>query len=199
LADFGQIEFGLFYVWAMRYMERMNTRFLLSFALFASLGVSACDKAETTKDEQAKPAVATKVVAAIAKPAVATATATAAAAEGDSSCAGEGGEKHDGADCMKKSAKEGEGMGCNQWDEAADAIGKKEIPADAKWQVLKVEGMTCGGCERRIIANVGELDGVVAVEADSELGQVRVAVASGNDKAGKAAATKIGELGYKVQ
>ncbi|MBL4634091.1 MAG: heavy-metal-associated domain-containing protein [Kofleriaceae bacterium] len=59
--------------------------------------------------------------------------------------------------------------------------------------------MTCGGCERRIIANVGKLDGILAVEADSELGQVRVAFAAGDTKASDAARTQITELGYKLQ
>lgn len=183
----------------MRYTERMKSHIALSFALFAALGVSACDKAESNEATPAKDEVATKVVAASAAPATATKTAAAAEGEGDQSCAGAEGKEHDGADCMKKSAEAGEGMGCNQWDEAAAAVNKKEIPADARWQVLKVDGMTCGGCERRIIANVGALEGVVAVEADSELGQVRVALAEGNEDGGKAARTKIGELGYKVQ
>lgn len=197
----------------MRYMQHMKTRLLLSFTLLACLG--ACDKAETSKTEStaaestaaesiaaettnadpAKAESAAKVAASV-DPKAATATA---AAEAEASCAGADGEKHGGADCMKKSAEQGEGGGCNQWDEAAAEIAKKEVPTDAQWQVLKVEGMTCGGCERRIIANVGALDGVVAVEADSELGQVRVAIASGNTKAGKAAASKIGELGFKIQ
>jgi copper chaperone CopZ len=185
----------------MRYTSRMKSRLILSFALFAGLGLSACDKAESNESAPAKVEVAPKVAAnAAADPAAATVAATApAAAEDEGACAGAEGKDHDGADCMKKSAEAGEGMGCNQWDEAAAAVNKKEIPTDAKWQVLKVEGMTCGGCERRIIANVGALEGVVAVEADSELGQVRVALASGKDEAGKAAKTKIGELGYKVQ
>jgi copper chaperone CopZ len=154
--------------------------------------VSACDKAESTETAPAKVEVAANTAAAHT-------AAAHTAAEGEEACAGDDGEEHSGADCMKKSAEMGEGMGCNQWDEAAAAVNKKEIPADAKWQVLKVEGMTCGGCERRIIANVGALEGVVAVEADSELGQVRVAVASGHEDASKAARTKIDELGYKVQ
>jgi copper chaperone CopZ len=183
----------------MRYMSRMKTSLVLSFALFTSLGLSACDKAESNEAAPAKAEVATKVAAnAAVDPAAATAIA-AAPAEGEEACAGADGKEHDGADCMKKSAEAGEGMGCNQWDDAAAAVNKKDIPADAKWQVLKVEGMTCGGCERRIIANVGALEGVVAVEADSELGQVRVALASGKDDVGKAAKSKIGELGYKVQ
>ena len=178
----------------------MNTRLLLSFALFASLGV-ACDKADT-KSEAAAPAPVTKTVAAPEAATAPTNTAV-AAAEGDehgAACAGaEGKDEHAAADCMKKSAEDGEGMGCNKWDEAAAKVGNREIPADAEWKVLKVSGMTCGGCERRIIANVGELDGVLAVEADSELGQVRVAVAAGNAAANDAASAKISELGYKVQ
>jgi copper chaperone len=88
--------------------------------------------------------------------------------------------------------------GCNQWDEAAAEVIKRELPADAEWRTFAVSGMTCGGCERRVIANVGELDGVLAVEADAELGQVRIAVAPGNSELAGAAADRIGSLGYQV-
>ena len=104
--------------------------------------------------------------------------------------------------CMKKSAEmaeAGEGMGCNQWDEAADKVAQRQVPTDAEWQVLDVTGMSCGGCERRIIANVGKLDGVVSVEADAELGKVRVAVAKGHETARDEAKAKILSLGYRIQ
>ena len=172
----------------------------LDFALCAalalgSLGLAACDKAETKAPAPEAP----EAVKTEATTAALTATKTAEAAGDEAACDGADNPNHDGADCMKKSAEAGEGKGCSQWDEAAAAVNKQEIHAGASWQVLKVEGMTCGGCERRIIANVGKLEGVVAVEADSELGQVRVAVASDSDSAKNAASDKISELGYKVQ
>jgi copper chaperone CopZ len=165
---------------------------------FGSLGLLACDKADS-KSEETAPTVTAKVVPEATAVATAVAPEVAAAAGDEAACAGAKEGKHDGAECAKKSAEAGEGLGCNKWDEAAAKISKQEIPADATWKVLKVEGMTCGGCERRVIANVGAVDGVVAVEADSELGQVRVAIASGNTSAGKAASVKIGELGFTVQ
>ena len=184
----------------MRYMKPMKTSLGFDFALctalaLGSLGLVACDKAETKSQESAEVVVADSKAATLTAAKTVEAT-TAAAASDEAACDGDKGDKHDGSDCAKKSAESGEGMGCNKWDEA---ISKQEIPADASWAVLKVDGMTCGGCERRIIANVGKLDGVVAVEADSELGQVRVAVASGSKAATDLASAKISELGYTVQ
>ncbi len=186
----------------MGYMQPMKNSLRLDITLCATLaigalGLVACDKTDAKSGEAATTEVAAKTVDK-AETTVA-AVAPAAAATDEAACAGAEGKEHDGADCMKKSAESGEGMGCNKWDKEAAVISKQEIPADATWQVLKVDGMTCGGCERRIIATVGKLEGVVAVEADSELGQVRVAVASGNEKSGNAASAKISELGYKIQ
>ena len=39
-------------------------------------------------------------------------------------------------------------------------------------QVMKVNGMTCDGCERRITSAVSEVDGVDGVSADHEAGVV---------------------------
>ena len=189
----------------MRYIGRMKNSLggeiaLCSVLALGLLGFAGCDKADSGSEKSPSAEIAAVPTATpTAAVPTATPTTTAKADPGEASCAGADKDKHDGADCMKKSAEAGEGMGCNKWDKAAAAIGKQEIPADASWQVLKVEGMTCGGCERRIIANLGKLEGVVAVEADSELGQVRVAVASGNSGASSAASAKISELGYTVQ
>ena len=89
--------------------------------------------------------------------------------------------------------------GCAQWDEAAAEVAKRKIPADAQWETLKVDGMTCGGCERRVVANVGEVEGILAVEADAELGQVRVAIQKDNQELKVAAIEKIKSLGYTIQ
>jgi copper chaperone CopZ len=184
----------------MRYMERMKNSLACGFVLSSvlALGLAGCDKAGSKSEETPSAEIAAVQSATVEGAAV---TTTANAEDGEASCAGADNhkEKHAGADCAKKSAESGEGMGCNKWDKEAAAISKRDIPKDASWQVLKVEGMTCGGCEQRIIANVGKLEGVVAVEADSELGQVRVAVASGDTAAGGAASAKISELGYTVQ
>jgi copper chaperone CopZ len=167
----------------------------------SALVLFAAGACEQSKSEDSKPA-ADETVSAVSAT-VAASKPTSGADE--ASCAGADGKadgEHSGADCMKKSADmadDGEGMGCNKWDDAADEVAKRDVPVDADWNVLAVTGMTCGGCERRIIANVGELDGVVSVEADAELGKVRVAIAKGNATAGDAAKAKILELGYKVQ
>lgn len=124
---------------------------------------------------------------------LATAAATAETAEAPS-CA----SPEMAAQCGK-AGKQEEGGGCNQWDEEAAAVAGRTVPDDAVWKTLKVSGMTCGGCERRVIAHVGKLDGVVGVEADAELGQVRVAMASGSADAAQAAAAEITRLGYRVE
>jgi len=90
------------------------------------------------------------------------------------------------------------GKGCNQWDEAAAAVTRRDVPSDAVWVSFPVDGMVCGGCERRIQAKVGEIDGVVAVEASAELGRVRVALRpDAKDRAAEAKA-RVAALGYKV-
>lgn len=101
----------------------------------------------------------------------------------------------DGMDCGKQE----EAGGCNKWDDEAAAVASRDIPGNAVWKTLKVSGMTCGGCERRVIANVGKLDGIVSVEADSELGQVRIAMAADSAETTKAATAEIKRLGYKVE
>lgn len=172
-------------------------------ALALSATLLACDKEEKQVETAPKTAEAEATQVAAATP-TNTTNQTGGEEAGYECGAAEGKAptEHAAKDCMKKTeemAAKGEEGGCNQWDEAADKIARQEVPADAKWKVLAVSGMTCGGCERRIIANVGKLDGVVAVEADSELGQVRVAIAAGNKDAGDAARSKITELGYKLQ
>jgi copper chaperone len=102
-------------------------------------------------------------------------------------------------ECANKKPGESCGSGCDQWNEAAGAVTARVVPKDAEWTTMAVEGMTCSGCEQRIIANVGGIDGVLAVEADAELGQVRVATAKGMTDLRKQAASKISELGYRVQ
>jgi copper chaperone CopZ len=88
--------------------------------------------------------------------------------------------------------------GCDQWDQAAAEVAKRPVPADAEWKTIPVSGMTCGGCERRIIASLGKVEGVLAVEADAELGQVRIATTRGADLREVAVET-INQLGYSAQ
>jgi copper chaperone CopZ len=88
--------------------------------------------------------------------------------------------------------------GCDQFDEAAAEVARRPVPASAVWQTIPVSGMVCGGCERRIIASVGQLQGVLAVEADAELGQVRIAMAPGKDLR-RTAVARINSLGYTAK
>lgn len=97
----------------------------------------------------------------------------------------------------EKSSHHAEGS-CNQWDDEASTVARRVVPDDAEWKTIPVSGMTCGGCERRIIANLGKVDGVLAVEADAELGQVRIAMAPGSDLRA-IAVEKINALGYSAR
>lgn len=154
----------------------------LALALSLLLAV-ACDKSGSPAGEAEAASAADEV--AEAAPVAAKGAAEPTAVEPEAAEAESCGE---GEDC---------GGGCDQWDEAAAEIAKRDAPADAEWTTVAVSGMTCGGCERRVIANLGELEGVLAVEADAELGQVRVAMAKG--AGADAAVAKIRELGYTVQ
>lgn len=121
-------------------------------------------------------------------------TKTASAAEGEGmSC---GNVEMEGGTCA---GEKGEAGGCDQWDEKAAEVARRATPADAVWVTIPVKGMSCGGCERRIVANLGTVEGILGVEADAELGQVRVAHAKGNEKMSADARARIAALGYKPQ
>jgi copper chaperone CopZ len=165
----------------------------LAAALLSLAGLAGCERQGAGGAEQAKVAPAVAAPAPAPAPTMVAAATAPAAAEGekmscgnaemaDGTCAGEGGEA----------------KGCSQWDEKAAKVGKRATPGDAVWTTIPVTGMSCGGCERRIIANLGEVDGVLGVEADAELGQVRVAYARGNDQIAGTARSRIQTLGYKV-
>lgn len=164
---------------------------VLAGGVAIALALGGCDKHPAPAKSQ--PAAATQArspmqpVKVMETAAAAPAPATAAtAAEGAHEC---GGAMAEGESCAG---------GCNQWDEAAAEVAKRAVPADAEWKTIPVSGMTCGGCERRIIASLGKVEGVLAVEADAELGQVRIATAHGADLR-KVAVAKINELGYSAQ
>jgi len=173
-------------------LRRVLVTLVFVDAFLASLLVTGCQKEAASQREAANgdnqaiasTALATKSPAEAqptpTKPA-SDATPTAAGAKGDASC-------EEGKDC---------GGNCNQWDEAAAKVAKRSIPENAKWDTFKVSGMHCGGCERRVIANLGKLSGVVSVEADAELGQVRVASIS-DAKVHDTAAQTIESLGYQI-
>jgi copper chaperone CopZ len=150
-----------------------------------ALALGACDKHPAPAKTQ--PAAATRAQSPMQPVKVMeTAAAPDKDAEGDHQC---GGAMAEGESCAG---------GCNQWDDEAAAVARRAVPADAEWKTIPVSGMTCGGCERRIIASLGKVDGVLAVEADAELGQVRIATARGSDLR-DAAVAKINELGYSAK
>ena len=157
----------------------------LTLVALLTLGAVACtqDKPKSETETEAKAAPTAKTVEAATQ----VATAPAKAAEGE-----------EGYSCDQTAEQHAEGGGCNKWDEAASDVTKRKVPDDAVWVAFDVDGMTCGGCERRIQANVGDMQGVVAVEASSELSRVRIAFEKGTEDEQKARA-RIADLGYKVR
>lgn len=64
-------------------------------------------------------------------------------------------------------------------------------------QTLRVEGMTCTGCENRITGALRSVDGVVSATADHEQGTVTL-VHDSTPATGEAVRHAIEELGYRV-
>lgn len=182
---------------------------MLSVLVATSFAFTGCEKNAST-DDTAEPATEVAAEPAAAKvaeqPAAAkvaaepTQTAAVDKADEDYSCAGDKDKavaESDEPSCG--SMKDKEVGGCNKWDEAAAEVIERDVPENATWTTLKVAGMTCGGCERRVIAKLGALDGVFSVEADAEMGQVRVAMDKSKPKLASVAAEAISALGYRVQ
>ncbi len=161
-----------------------GARPLAALSLLVIAALAACDK------HAPQPAAAKKQVAASTRAASpvkvmeSEVTATASAGEASGGTCGGSMDSCSG--------------GCGQWDGEAAEVAKRVVPEGAAWKTIKVSGMTCGGCERRIIANLGKLEGVLAVEADAELGEVRVAMAQNTDLRA-AAVERINALGYSAQ
>ena len=155
-----------------------------ALSVFVLATLAGCDKHTPAPAEQKKLAATTQAATPIAAPApVKVMEATAEAEPAGGMCGG---------------SMESCSGGCGQWDGEAAEVAKRVVPQDATWKTIRVTGMTCGGCERRIIANLGKLDGVLAVEADAELGEVRVAMAHDADLRA-AAVERINSLGYSAQ
>jgi len=72
------------------------------------------------------------------------------------------------------------------------------VPADAQWTELKVSGMHCGGCARRIERGLAKVDGVLGVKVDLAAATVKVATAKNIDARGLAKPA-IDSLGYRVE
>lgn len=70
-------------------------------------------------------------------------------------------------------------------------------PDGTVWSEMKVTGMHCGGCARRIKNALAQVDGVYGCEIDVATATVKVAVGPGKD-ARTLAAPRIAALGYRV-
>jgi copper chaperone CopZ len=67
--------------------------------------------------------------------------------------------------------------------------------------LLRVEGMDCGACERRIATVLSRLDGVGHVDADHTAGEVRLRFDTGRvsgDVLARRAAGRIEQAGFTV-
>lgn len=75
----------------------------------------------------------------------------------------------------------GLGIGCNSSDKNKSADEKTEQVSDMKLVKveLKVDGMTCTGCENTLKAKISQLDGVNEVEASHVNGVVQVQLQEG--------------------
>jgi Cd2+/Zn2+-exporting ATPase len=63
---------------------------------------------------------------------------------------------------------------------------------------LRVEGMDCGGCERKVESALGRLEGIEAVAASSMTGSVTVHPHSGHAPSHETIARTLGDLGYRL-
>lgn len=66
---------------------------------------------------------------------------------------------------------------------------------------LRVEGMDCGACERRLQTVLGRIDGVSAVDADHVRGEVRLRFAAARvdpETLAVTAAERIEQAGFTV-
>ena len=91
-------------------------------------------------------------------------------------------------------------LACNSKTDKKDAPSPEQEAIAAEWVEvsLKVEGMTCDGCENAIKAGVEALDGIASVESSYEEGWTTVKF----DKAVtsvEAIEGKITETGYEVK
>jgi copper chaperone CopZ len=88
------------------------------------------------------------------------------------------------------------GGGCEGMADPPQA--EPTVPADAVWTEMRVTGMHCGGCARRIRNALAQVDGIYGVHVDVATATVRVATPK--DRDGRALAQpRIDALGYHVQ
>ncbi|WP_299233547.1 heavy metal translocating P-type ATPase [uncultured Halomonas sp.] len=63
---------------------------------------------------------------------------------------------------------------------------------------LRVEGMDCGGCERKVESALGRLEGIEQVQASSVTGSVKIVPASQGSPSHRTIERTLDELGYRV-
>lgn len=98
-----------------------------------------------------------------------------------------------GGSCGGMCGNQACGGSCGGGAEVATPV----TPADAQWTALRVAGMHCGGCVKRVKNALASVDGVLGVEVDLGKAEVRVATAKGRD-ARAIASAPITALGYQV-
>lgn len=90
-----------------------------------------------------------------------------------------------------------EGACCGGWDKVP--VEHAQIPDNAEWTTLKVSGMSCGGCAKRIQASLTGIEGVIDIQVDHTTGEVKIAAAPGTQDVRGRVAPRLNELGYTVQ
>ena len=162
-------------------------------ALLLALLLIGCTKSEATVSPEAAKTEATPTAVAqqpgaVAFPQTVPATpAPAVPAAEESTCGG------GGACCG------GGGGSCCGGAMADTATIPTDAPATAAWSTVKVDGMRCGRCAKKIMAALGKVEGIVAVQADATTGQVRWAVDPGHDAQRDGVIAEIRKLGYQPQ
>ncbi|QFT86707.1 Lead, cadmium, zinc and mercury-transporting ATPase [Halomonas sp. THAF12] len=77
-------------------------------------------------------------------------------------------------------------------------MGKSTHPASSSAFSLRVEGMDCGGCERKVESALGRLDGIAEVSASSVTGSVKVHPRQGTTPSREAIERALNTLGYRL-
>ncbi|HUH00881.1 MAG TPA: heavy-metal-associated domain-containing protein [Kofleriaceae bacterium] len=157
---------------------------IIALSLSCSFLFAAC---ETTRGEPAvdSPALAetTQPVAAAVVPEQAQPTAS-----GEDSCGG--GACGGGGSCS------GSSCGCGA---AMATRAPRNVPPDATWTEVRVKGMRCGGCEKRIEAALAGLEGVYDVDANHTNASVRIATAPSDRTVRDRVVPQIEALGFRTQ
>jgi copper chaperone CopZ len=152
-------------------------------ALLLALLLVGCSKSEGTVAPAAKAEATPTAVAqqpgAIALPQAPPAVPPAAVAETEGTCGG-------GGSC------------CGGAGDVETAAIPSDAPANAAWSTLSVS-MRCGKCAKKIMAALGKVEGVIAVQADADSDQVRWAVGQGHADNRDAVIAEIRKLGYQPQ